>query len=158
MSEWGIINGNPIIFQMGSSPKWDIGHVTVTRHGEHITSFTLHDFVLTLVPTYHFETPRSHHSKYKTHLETDMIEKEIMLIRSGGVRKLAGGPRYWWWYWWELVRNGEITAFFACLSKLPGPRRSRRCSVPQGGLSFPHPKPAIKKIEQNLNFFTFPCL
>ena len=52
------------------------------------------------------------------------------------------------------MRNGEITAFFACLSKLPGPRRSRRCSVPQGGLSFPHPTPAIK----NLNFVTFPCL
>ena len=38
-----------------------------------------------------------------------------------------------------VVRNGEITAFFASLSKLRWPRRSRGCSVPGGVLPVQHP-------------------
>ena len=111
MSEWGIINGNPIIFQMGSSPKWDIGHVTVTRHGEHITSFTLHDFVLTLVPRHLLETPRSHHSLLKVQdapengydWERDNVNKKLGCEEIGGwaeilVMILVGVGEKWWDY------------------------------------------------------------
>ena len=111
MSEWGIINGNPIIFQMGSSPKWDLGHVTVTRHGEHVTSFTLHDFVLTLVPRHHLETPRSHHSLLKVQdapengydWERDNVNKKWGREEIGGwaeilVMILVGVGEKWWDY------------------------------------------------------------
>ena len=110
MSEWGIINGNPIIFQMGSSPKWDIGHVTVTRHGEHITSFTLHDFVLTLVPRHLLETPRSHHSLLKVQdapgngydWERDNVNKKWGAWENWRVGRDIGDDIGG--SWWEMVR------------------------------------------------------
>ena len=111
MSEWGIINGNPIIFQMGSSPKWDLGHVSITRHGEHVTSFTLHDFVLTLVPRHLLETPRSHHSLLKVQdapengydWERDNVNKKWGREEIGGwaeilVMILVGVGEKWWDY------------------------------------------------------------
>ena len=148
MSEWGIINGNPIIFQMGSSPKWDIGHVTVTRHGEHITSFTLHDFVLTLVPTYHFETPRSHHSLLKIQdapengydWERDNVNKKWGREEIGGwaeilVMILVGVGEKWWDYCIFLLvspnclRPGDLGGVQCLKVACPSHIRPRRSKI-----------------------------